>query len=143
MSVIGFLADGLGTAMRILPHTGITRVTETALPLNILWPHLPEISTDEDMYVRALDPFSGVRIDPLERKMFFDPDRFYEEIPACFEEADAPEIFRLTKTFSLVYHRFLESDLLRDRVIWGQRMSPIRLGPKGCGLGPRVDPLPR
>ena len=117
MSVIGFQADCLSTAMGSLPHTDIPGAIETALSLNIpFWPHLPKIRTDEDLYVRALDHFPGVRIDPLERRIFFDPGRFYEELPAYFEEAEAPEIFRLTKTFSLVYHRFLVSDREKCRL---------------------------
>jgi hypothetical protein len=122
MSVIGFQADCLSTAMGSLPHTDIPRAIETALSVNIpFWPHLPKISTDEDMYVLALDRFAGVRIDPLERNVLFDPGRFDEELPPYFEEPEDPEIFRLTKTFSLVYHRFLESDLRGERAIPGAR----------------------
>ncbi len=46
-----------------------------------------KVSYYEDMYVQALDHFPGVRIDPLERKILFDLGRFYEELPAYFEEA--------------------------------------------------------
>ena len=131
MSAIGFEANCLSTAMGILPHTDIERAIATALSLDIpFWPQLPKVSYYEDMYVQALDHFPGVRIDPLERKIFFDLGRFYEELPAYFEEAEDPETFRLTKTFSLVYHRFLESDLRGYRAIRGQMISPISLGLK-------------
>ena len=131
MSSIGFEANCLTTAMGILPHTDIERAMEVALSLDIpFWPQLPKVSYFEDMYVQALDHFPGVRIDPLDRKILFDLSRFYEELPAYFEKAEDPETFRLTKTFSLVYHRFLERDLSGYTAIRGQMISPISLGLK-------------
>ena len=82
------------------------------------------------MYVQALENFPGVRIDPSTRKYYFDLSRFYEELPSYFEKADDPQIFRLTKEFSLVYHRFLERDLSHYAAIRGQMISPISLGLK-------------
>jgi hypothetical protein len=132
MSAIGFQANCLSTAMGILPHTDITGAVETVLSLNIpFWPHLPKISDYEDMYVQALDHFPGVRIDLLERKILFDFGRSYEEVPSYFEEAEDSEIFRLTKTFSLVYHRFLEGNLRGTRGIRGRMISPISMGLRG------------
>ncbi|OGP92649.1 MAG: hypothetical protein A2156_04655 [Deltaproteobacteria bacterium RBG_16_48_10] len=131
MSSVGFEANCQTTAMGILPHTDIERAVDLALSLNIpFWPQLPKVSYFEDMYVQALDHFPGVRIDFLERKILFDLGRFYEELPAYFEKAEDPETFRLTKTFSLVYHRFLERDLSGYTAIRGQMISPISLGLK-------------
>jgi len=131
MSSIGFEANCLTTAMGILPHTDIDRAMRTALSLDIpFWPQLPRLSYYEDMYVQALDQFPGVRVDPSERKIFFSLDRFYEELPPYFEKAENPETFRLTRAFSLVYHRFLEADLKNYRAIRGQMISPISLGLK-------------
>ena len=131
MSSIGFQANCLTTAMGILPHTDIDRAMRAALSLDIpFWPQLPRLSYHEDMYVQALDQFPGVKVDPSERKLFFFLDRFYEELPAYLEKAENPETFRLTKAFSLVYHRFLEADLKDYRAIRGQMISPISLGLK-------------
>ena len=82
------------------------------------------------MYVQALENFPGVRIDPVHQKIDFDLSRFYEELPSYFEKADDPQTFRLTKEFSLVYHRFLERDLSHYSAIRGQMISPISLGLK-------------
>jgi len=117
--------------MGILPHTEIDRAIGVALSLDIpFWPQLPRVSYFEDMYVQALDHFPGVRIDPLDRRILFDLARFYEDLPTYFEKAETPEIYRLTETFSLVYHRFLERDLSGYRAIRGQMISPISLGLK-------------
>lgn len=131
MSAAGFRADCLTTAMGILPHTDIERALEAALSLDIpFWPQLPRVSFYEDMYVQALEHFPGVRIDPVAKKILFDLGRFYEELPSYFEKAEDPQLFRLTKAFSIVYHRFLEMELSGYRAIRGQTISPISLGLK-------------
>ena len=131
MSSIGFEANCLTTAMGILPHTDIERALEVALSLDIpFWPQLPKASYYEDMYVQALEHFPGARIDPGAKKILFDLGRFCEELPSYFEKADEPDTFRLTKAFSIVYHRFLERDLSSHRAIRGQMISPISLGLK-------------
>ncbi len=131
MSAIEFRADCLTTAMGILPHTDIERAIEAALSLDIpFWPQLPQVSYYEDMYVQALEHFPGVRIDPGEKKILFDLGRFYEELPSYLEMAEDPQTFRLTKAFSIVYHRFLERDLSGYPAVRGQMISPISLGLK-------------
>jgi hypothetical protein len=82
------------------------------------------------MYVQALEHFPGVQIDIVKQKIIFDLSLFYEELPAYFEKADDPQTFRLTKEFSLVYHRFLEKDLSHYPAVRGQMISPISLGLK-------------
>jgi len=117
--------------MGIMPHTDIERALEVALSLDIpFWPQLPRVSYFEDMYVQALENFPGVRIDMVNQKILFNLSRFYEELPSYFEKADDPQTFRLTKEFSLVYHRFLERDLSHYPAIRGQMISPISLGLK-------------
>jgi hypothetical protein len=126
-----FSADCQTTAMGIMPHTDIERALNIALSLDIpFWPQLPKVSYFEDMYVQALENFPGVRIDPALQKISFDLSRFNEELPLYFERADDPETFRLTKDFSIVYHRFLERDLSHYPAIRGQVISPISLGLK-------------
>jgi hypothetical protein len=82
------------------------------------------------MYVQALEHFPGITIDADQRRIFFELPRFYEELPSYLEKAEDPETFRLTKEFSLVYHRFLEKDLSSYPAIRGQMISPISLGLK-------------
>jgi hypothetical protein len=131
MVSLGFSPNCQTTAMGIMPHKDIERALEVALSLDIpFWPQLPKVSYFEDMYVQALDNFPGVRIDSVHQKIYFVLSRFYEELPSYFEKADDPQIFRLTKEFSLVYHRFLERDLSHYAAIRGQMISPISLGLK-------------
>jgi hypothetical protein len=117
--------------MGIMPHQDIERALEVALSLDIpFWPQLPKVSYFEDMYVQVLENFPGVKMDMVNRRIIFDLSHFYEELPSYFEKADDPRTFRLTKEFSLVYHRFLEKDLSHYSAIRGQMISPISLGLK-------------
>jgi len=127
----GFSPHCQTTAMGIMPHSDIERALQVALSLDIpFWPQLPKVSYFEDMYVQALENFPGARIDSVQQRITFNLPLFYEELPSYFEKADDPQTFRLTKEFSLVYHRFLERDLSRYSAIRGQMISPISLGLK-------------
>jgi hypothetical protein len=129
MASPGFVPKCQTTAMGILPHTDVERALGLALSLDIpFWPQLPQVSYFEDMYVQALEHFPGTTIDVDQRRIVFELPRFYEELPSYFEKAEDPETFRLTKEFSLVYHRFLEKDLSSYPAIRGQMISPISLG---------------
>ncbi len=131
MASPGFVPKCQTTAMGILPHTDVERALGLALSLDIpFWPQLPRVSYFEDMYVQALEHFPGITIDVDQRRIFFELPRFYEELPSYLEKAEDPETFRLTKEFSLVYHRFLEKDLSSYPAIRGQMISPISLGLK-------------
>ena len=117
--------------MGIMPHQDIERALKVALSLDIpFWPQLPKVSYFEDMYVQALENFPGARIDPVQQRIYFDLSRFYEELPSYFEKADDPQTFRLTKEFSLLFHRFLKRALSHYPAIRGQMISPISLGLK-------------
>lgn len=117
--------------MGIMPHTDVERALETALSLDIpFWPQLPKVSYFEDMYVQALEHFPGATIDSIHQRILFDLRRFYEELPVYLQKADDPHTFRLTKAFSLVYHRFLEKELSHYSAVRGQMISPISLGLK-------------
>jgi len=131
MTALSFSPNCQTTAMGIMPHQDIERALEVALSLDIpFWPQLPKVSYFEDMYVQASENFPGVKIDMVNRRIIFDLSHFYEELPSYFEKADDPQTFRLTKEFSLVYHRFLEKDLSHYSAIRGQMISPISLGLK-------------
>jgi hypothetical protein len=131
MTALSFSPNCQTTAMGIMPHQDIERALEVALSLDIpFWPQLPKVSYFEDMYVQVLENFPGVKMDMVNRRIIFDLSHFYEELPSYFEKADDPRTFRLTKEFSLVYHRFLEKDLSHYSAIRGQMISPISLGLK-------------
>jgi hypothetical protein len=131
MASLNFLPNCQTTAMGILPHTEIERALGVALSLDIpFWPQLPKVSYFEDMYVQALENFPGVKIDIVNQRILFNLSHFYEELPSYFQRADDPQTFRLTKEFSVVYHRFLEKDLSHYSAIRGQMISPISLGLK-------------
>jgi len=131
MTSLSFLPNCQTTAMGIMPHRDIERALKVALSLDIpFWPQLPKVSYFEDMYVQALENFPGVTIDLANQRIIFSLPQFNEELPAYFEKADDPQTFRLTKDFSLVYHRFLEKDLSSYPAIRGQMISPISLGLK-------------
>jgi hypothetical protein len=131
MASMGFLPNCRTTAMGILPHTDIEKALGLALSLDIpFWPQLPRVSYFEDMYVQALEHFPGITIDVNQRRILFELPRFYEELPSYFERTEDLGTFRLTKEFSLVYHRFLEQDLSFYPAIRGQVISPISLGLK-------------
>jgi hypothetical protein len=131
MASVNFLPNCQTTAMGIMPHTEIERALGVALSLDVpFWPQLPKVSYFEDMYVQALENFPGVKIDIVNQRILFNLSHFYEELPSYFQRADDPQTFRLTKEFSVVYHRFLEKDLSHYSAIRGQMISPISLGLK-------------
>jgi hypothetical protein len=131
MASANFLPNCQTTAMGIMPHTEVERALGVALSLDVpFWPQLPKVSYFEDMYVQALENFPGVKIDIVNQRILFNLSHFYEELPSYFQRADDPQTFRLTKEFSVVYHRFLEKDLSHYSAIRGQMISPISLGLK-------------
>ena len=131
MASVNFLPNCQTTAMGIMPHTEIERALGVALSLDVpFWPQLPKVSYFEDMYVQALENFPGVKIDIVNQRILFNLSHFYEELPSYFQRADDPQTFRLTREFSIVYHRFLEKDLSHYSAIRGQMISPISLGLK-------------
>ncbi len=131
MIALSFSPNCRTTALGILPHTDPERALEVALSLDIpFWPQLPRLNYHEDMYVQALEHFPGVTIDETHQKILFNLTRFYDDLPSYLERASDPQMFRLTKAFSLVYHRFLERDLSHYPAIRGQMISPISLGLK-------------
>ena len=83
MASLGFSPNCETTAMGIMPHQDVDRALEVALSLDIpFWPQLPKVSYFEDMYVQALENFPGVRIDPVQQRIYFALSRFYDELPS-------------------------------------------------------------
>lgn len=126
MSIPGKL---LTTAMAVMPHRDPDKALELALSLDIpFWPQLPLFSYYEDMYVQASEHFPGIILDVEHRTLRFSYPKFMEEIPAVLERFDDPEIFDVSPTYSVVYHKFLGMDLSDRPAIRGQIEGPISFG---------------
>jgi len=115
--------------MAVMPHTDIDRALDVALSTDIpFWPQLPHYSYYEDMYVQAAEHLPGILLDIEKRTLRFSVDKFireFEETMAHFEE---PEYFDVSKTYSVVYHRFLSLDLSDRPAIRGQLEGPVSFG---------------
>ena len=119
----------LTTAMAVMPHTDVDRALEIALSLDIpFWPQLPRLNYHEDMYVQAGEHFPGIVLDLENRTLKFSMEKFMEELEGVMERFDSPEIFDISKTFSAVYHRFLEMDFSERPAIRGQLEGPVSFG---------------
>ena len=102
----------LTTAMAVMPHTDVDRALEIALSLDIpFWPQLPLFNYYEDMYVQASEHFPGIELDMERRTLRFSMEKFIAEFEEAMAHFDEPGYFDISKTYSVVYHRFLEMDL--------------------------------
>jgi hypothetical protein len=119
----------LTTAMAVMPHTDVGRALETALSMDVpFWPQLPNFSYYEDMYVQAAEHFPGIVLDLEKRTLRFSMDKFAEELEGTLLRFDEPELFDISETYSVVYHRFLAMDLKGRPAIRGQLEGPISFG---------------
>jgi hypothetical protein len=119
----------LTTAMAVMPHTDVNRALEAALSLDVpFWPQLPNYSYYEDMYVQAAEHFPGIILDMEHRTLRFSMDKFIDEIEDTMSRFEEPEYFDVSKTYSVVYHRFLEKDLADRAGIRGQLEGPVSFG---------------
>ncbi|MGM0452407.1 MAG: hypothetical protein ACQERN_04490 [Thermodesulfobacteriota bacterium] len=117
------------TAMAVMPHTDIDRALDTALTMDIpFWPQLPRLNYYEDMYVQAAEHFPGIVLDVEKRTLKFSMEKFMAEFEETMAHFDSPETFDVSKTYSAVYHRFLELDLADRPAIRGQLEGPISFG---------------
>ncbi len=123
----------LTTAMAVMPHTDIDRALDCALSLDIpFWPQLPRLNYYEDMYVQAAEHFPGIVLDVEARTLSFSQDKFLAELDAYLAAMDQPETFDVSRTYSAVYHRFLELGLADRPAIRGQLEGPISFGFNVC-----------
>ena len=126
MSIPGNL---LTTAMAVMPYKDVERALEIALSLDVpFWPQLPLYSYFEDMYVQASEHFPGVLLDVGKRSLRFSMGKFISEIDQVMAHFEEPEYFDVSKTYSVVYHRFLDIDLSERPAIRGQLEGPISFG---------------
>jgi hypothetical protein len=125
---LGFCGNLSTTAIGILPHENIDDALELALSLDIpFWPQLPKLSFSEDMYVQAMEYFPGMVIDEDRQQIYFDTNRFINDIPLYIELEKDPTTFILSERFSHVYQRFLSLELDSFKAIRGQIIGPISL----------------
>lgn len=119
----------LTTAMAVMPHTDVDRALEKALSLDIpFWPQLPNFNYYEDMYVQASENFPGIVLDMKNRHLGFSTEKFMEELEGAMSKWDDPDFFDIGKTYSVVYHKFLEMDLSERPAIRGQMEGPVSFG---------------
>ncbi len=119
----------LTTAMAVMPHEDVDRALEVALSMDIpFWPQLPHYSYYEDMYVQASEHFPGMLLNMEARTLKFSTEKFLEELEETMSHFDDPEYFDISKTYSVVYHRFLNSNLAKRPAIRGQLEGPISFG---------------
>ncbi|MBI2329551.1 MAG: hypothetical protein HYU85_07980 [Chloroflexi bacterium] len=126
---LGFQAGCQTTAMGIMPHTDLEKALNLALSLDIpFYPQLPNISFYEDMYVQASQNFPGIIVDPENERIGFDNTKFEQELPDYSQRMAESETFALSRSYSVVYHRFLAQDLRKYPAIRGQVTGPVSFG---------------
>ncbi|MFC1889955.1 hypothetical protein ACFL4G_09375 [Thermodesulfobacteriota bacterium] len=119
----------LTTAMAVMPHRDVGRALDAACAMDIpFWPQLPRLSYYEDMYVQASEHFPGILLDMEAQTLRFSMDKFIDELEACMAHFDEPAYFDISETYSAVYHRFLELDLVERPAIRGQLEGPVSFG---------------
>jgi hypothetical protein len=119
----------LTTAMAVMPHRDVDRALEKAFSLDVpFWPQLPLLNYYEDMYVQASEGFPGMLLDLEARTLRFSADKFIVELEEVLARFDEPEYFDISPAYSVVYHRFLQSDLAGRPAIRGQLEGPISFG---------------
>ena len=119
----------LTTAMAVMPHKDVDRALEMALSLDIpFWPQLPNFSYYEDMYVQAAEHFPGIELDVEKQTLRFSNEKFVSEFEETLSHYDDPAYFDISETYSVVYHRFLQTDLADRPAIRGQLEGPISFG---------------
>jgi len=119
----------LTTAMAVMPHTDVNQALKAALSLDIpFWPQLPNYSYYEDMYVQAAEHFPGIVLDMENKKLGFSMDKFIDEFEETMTHFEEPDYFDVSKTYSAVYHRFLDMDLSGMPAIRGQLEGPVSFG---------------
>lgn len=117
------------TAMGIMPHTDVEKALKLSLSLDIpFWPQLPNINFYEDMYAQVSQNFPGIAIDPEDKRISFDTAGFEQELVGYAQKMDEPEMFAISRDYSVVYHKFLAKELEGYHAIRGQLTGPVSFG---------------
>ncbi|MCU0574427.1 MAG: hypothetical protein MUC41_15730 [Syntrophobacteraceae bacterium] len=115
--------------MAVMPHRDVDRALEMAFSLDVpFWPQLPLLNYYEDMYVQASEGFPGILLDLEERTLRFSSDKFALDLEEVLAHFDEPEYFDISPAYSVVYHRFLQSELAARPAIRGQLEGPVSFG---------------
>jgi len=129
IKMMPFAGNLLTTGMGILPHKEMERALSLALSVDIpFWPQLPRMSYYEDMYVQAAENFPGMVLEPENRRLFLQTDKFYGELENVLLNLENDDFFRMSPQFSATYHRFLSCDLAGYAAIRGQLEGPVSFG---------------
>lgn len=119
----------LTTAMAVMPHKDVDRALQKALSLDIpFWPQLPLYNYYEDMYVQASENFPGIVLDLEKRHLGFSTEKFMEELESAMASWEDADFFDISRTYSVVYHKFLALDLADRPAIRGQLEGPVSFG---------------
>jgi hypothetical protein len=119
----------LTTAMAVMPHKDVDRALQKALSLDIpFWPQLPLYNYYEDMYVQASENFPGIVLDLEKRHLGFSTEKFMEELESAMARWEDADFFDISRTYSVVYHKFLALDLADRPAIRGQLEGPVSFG---------------
>lgn len=128
-SNLNFKAGCKTTAMGIMPHSDIEQALGLALSLDIpFWPQLPNVSFYEDMYAQTSQNFPGIVVDPESERISFSTATFEAELDAYSQKMADSETFSISRSYSVVYHRFLAKDLQGYPAIRGQITGPVSFG---------------
>ena len=115
--------------MGIMPHTDIEKALRLSLSLDIpFWPQLPNINFYEDMYAQVSQNFPGITVDPEDKRISFDTAGFERELAGYSQKMDEPDIFTISRDYSVVYHKFLANELEGYHAIRGQLTGPVSFG---------------
>ncbi len=127
--LIPFAGNLLTTGMGILPHKDMERAMALAMSVDIpFWPQLPRMNYYEDMYVQASENFPGIVLEPENRRISFQTEKFYAELENALLNLENEDFFRMSPQFSATYHRFLSYDLSSYISIRGQLEGPVSFG---------------
>ena len=117
------------TAMGIMPHKDVDKALDLALSLDIpFWPQLPHVSLYEDMYVQTSQNFPGIEIDFDKARLAFHTKKFQESLEDYFTKMEQTETYALTSEYSVVFQKFLSSNLQGYKAIRGQITGPVSFG---------------
>jgi hypothetical protein len=126
---MGFQGGCRTTAMGIMPHRDIKKALELSFSLDIpFFPQLPNVNYYEDMYVQASQHFPGIIVDAENKRIFFDPAKFDQQLIEYSERMAEPGFFSLSEEYSVVYNQFLSQDLQKYKAVRGQLIGPVSFG---------------
>jgi hypothetical protein len=80
------------------------------------------------MYVQASQHFPGIIVDAENKKIFFDPEKFDQQLIEYSERMAETGFFSLSEKYSVVYHQFLSQDLQEYTAVRGQLIGPVSFG---------------